>query len=135
MLIRRINVNVGMSSPWHIGSLSHTLLDCKDMPFYVTKIIPRIHWNDNDTYNFEVNLFIFNNYDTLNDQSVMVPQYEGSFIKYTLLLLFVLLMCSITVPNHTEWHWSHWSFSCLLITDITKFSCYLGHHNNSWSAH
>ena len=55
------------------------------MPLYVTKIIRNIHWNHNDTYNLVVYLFIFNNYDTINDESVIVPP-----------------LCSITVRNDIE---------------------------------
>ena len=85
---------------------------------YVTKIIRNIHWNYNDTYYIVVYLFIFNNYDTINDQSVIVPP-----------------LSSITVCNDTEWHWRHWSFWYLLIRDIIKkYSCHLVHQINSLSA-
>ena len=50
----------------------HTFLDCEDMPLYVTKIICNIHWNHNGTYNLKVYLFVFNNYDTINDQIILM---------------------------------------------------------------
>jgi len=68
MIICRINVNVGISSPWHTGSLCHPFLDPKGMLLYVTKLIRNIHWNDNDNYNLVMYLFIFNNCDAINDQ-------------------------------------------------------------------
>ena len=52
-------------------------LDHKDMLLYVTKIICNIHWNHNETYNLVVYLFIFNNYETINDQKII--QHKGLF--------------------------------------------------------
>ena len=50
-----------------VVSVTH-ILDQKDMLLYVTKIIHNINWNHNNSYNLVWYLFIFKNYDTMNDQ-------------------------------------------------------------------
>ena len=45
--------------------------DCQNIES-VTKIICNIHWNHNDTYNLVVYLFIFKNYETINDQIILI---------------------------------------------------------------
>ena len=56
-------------SEYRVGDMTIvcvTIIDRKDMPLYVTKIIRNINWNHYDTYNLVVYLFIFNNYDNKN---------------------------------------------------------------------
>jgi len=84
MIICRINVNVGISSPWHTGSLCHTFLDHKDMSLYVTKIIRNIHCNHNDINNLVVYLFLFNNLVELVDRCLMFVSASSRGYKYLL---------------------------------------------------
>ena len=68
-----------IESVTYTRSQSHTFLDNKDMPLYVTKIIRNIHCIHNDTNNLVVYLFLFNNYDTINDQNKI--QHKGLFSR------------------------------------------------------